>query len=82
MVFTQLDFFLHVFVILTFQMALFSHISFPGVADMYHSLWQGDFTRNRKQVVNRLKLPQDLTTVLFRRWSEVPSRGGVRGDSP
>ena len=42
----------------------------------------GDFTRNRKQVVNRLKIPQGLSTLLFRRWSEVPSRGGVRGDSP
>ena len=41
---------------------------------MCHSLWQGDF--NRKQVVNRLKIPQGLSTPLFRRWSEVPSRGG------
>ena len=47
-----------------------------------HSLWQGDFTHNRKQVVNRLKIPQGLSTLLFHRWSEVPSRGGVRGDSP
>ena len=36
----------------------------------------------QKQVVNRLKIPQGLSTLLFRRWSEVPSRGGVRGDSP
>ena len=35
-----------------------------------------------KQVVNRLKIPQGLSTLLFHRWSEVPSRGGVRGDSP
>ncbi len=35
-----------------------------------------------KQVVNRLKIPQGLSTLMFRRWSEVPSRGGVRGDSP
>ena len=41
-----------------------------------------EFTCNRKQVVNRLKIPQGLSTLLFRRWSEVPSRGGVRGDSP
>ena len=34
-----------------------------------------------KQVVNRLKIPQGLSTLLFRRWSEVPSRGRVRGDS-
>ena len=47
---------------------------------MCHSLWQGDF--NRKQVVNRLKIPQGLSTQLFHRWIEVPSRGGVRGDSP
>ena len=35
-----------------------------------------------KQVVIRLKIPQGLSTLLFHRWSEVPSRGGVRGDSP
>ena len=34
-----------------------------------------------KQVVNRLKIPQGLSTLLFHRWSEVPSRGGVRSDS-
>ncbi len=34
-----------------------------------------------KQMVNRLKIPQGLSTLLFHRWSEVPSRGGVRGDS-
>ena len=45
-----------------------------------HRLWQGDCTC--KQVVNRLKIPQGLSTLLFHRWSEVPSRGGVRGDSP
>ena len=33
-------------------------------------------------MVNRLKIPQGLSTPLFHRWSEVPSRGGVRGDSP
>ena len=37
---------------------------------------------NDKQVVNRLKIPQGLSTLLFHRWSEVPSRGGVCGDSP
>ena len=47
---------------------------------MCHSLWQGHYTRNRehaggKQVVNRLKIPQGLSTLSFRRWSEVPSRG-------
>ena len=39
-------------------------------------------SHNRKQVVNRLKIPQGLSTLLFHRWSEVPSRGEVRGDSP
>ena len=42
----------------------------------------GYFTHNGKQVVNRLKIPQGLSTLLFHRWSEVPSRGGVRGNSP
>ena len=51
-------------------------------AHVCHSLWQGDFTHNCKQVVNRLKIPQGLSTLLFHRWSEVPSSGGVRGDSP
>ena len=41
-----------------------------------------DFTHNGKQAVNRLKIPQGPSTLIFRRWSEVPSRGGVRGDSP
>ena len=41
----------------------------------------GDFTVNHKQVVNRPKIPQGLSTLLFHRWSEVPSRGGVRDDS-
>ena len=57
-------------------------VFFPDVGDMCHSMWQGGFTRNRKQEVNRLKIPQGLSTLLFHRWSEVPSRGGVRGDSP
>ena len=39
-------------------------------------------SHNGKQVVNRLKIPQGLSTLLFHRWSEVPSRGGVRGNSP
>ena len=47
-----------------------------------HSLWHSEFTRDQKQVVNRLKIPQGLSTLVFRRWSEIPSRGGVRGDSP
>ena len=46
------------------------------------SLWLGEFTCDCKQVVKRLKIPHGrLSTLLFRRWSEVPSRGGVRGYS-
>ena len=52
------------------------------VGDTWQRLLRDDFTHNGKQVVNRLKIPQGLSTLLFRRWSEVPSRGGVRGDSP
>ena len=52
------------------------------VGDTLQRLWRDDFTHNGKQVVNRLKIPQGLSTLMFRRWSEVPSRGGVRGDSP
>ena len=37
----------------------------------------GDLIEYHKQVVNRLKIPQGLSTLLFR-WSEVPSRGGVK----
>ena len=53
-------------------------VCFLGVIHMS----QGDFTHKCKQVVNRLKIPQGLSTLLFHRWSEVPSRGGVHGDSP
>ena len=52
------------------------------VGDTWQRLWRDDFTHNGIQVVNRLKIPQGLSTLMFRRWSEVPSRRGVRGDSP
>ena len=52
------------------------------VGDTWQRLWRDDITHNGKQAVNRLKIPQGLSTLMFRRWSEVPSRGGVRGDSP
>ena len=52
----------------------------PGTC-LCRGLWQGEFTRYRKQVVKRLKIPQGLSTLIFRRWSEVISRGLVRGDS-
>ena len=56
-------------------------VCFSGVVHMSQPV-AGDFTHKRKQVVNRLKIPQGLSTLMFHRWSEVPSRGGVRGDSP
>ena len=68
-----------------FQLRQFGHVlqtAFGGMFCRCGSKWQCDFTHNRKQVVNRLKIPQGLPTSLFHRWSEVPSRGGVRGDSP
>ena len=37
---------------------------------------------HNKHVVNRLKIPESLSTLLFHPWSEVPSRGGVHDDSP
>ena len=58
------------------------HVINTCVGDTWQRLWRDDFTHNGKQVVNRLKIPQGLSTLMFRRWSEVPSRGGVRGDSP
>ncbi len=56
-------------------------VCFSGVVHMSQPV-AGYFTHNGKQVVNRLKIPQGLSTLLFHRWSEVPSMGGVRGDSP
>ena len=56
-------------------------VCFLGVVHMSQPV-AGYFTHNGKQVVNRLKIPQGLSILLFHRWSEVPSRGGVRGDSP
>ena len=35
---------------------------------------------NRKQVVNWLKIPQGLSTLIFLRWSELPLRGEIRCD--
>ena len=66
---------------LTFLSVCFFLVCFLGVVQICHSLWQGDFTHNHKQVLNRLKIPQGLSTLLFLWWSEVPSRGEVRGDS-
>ena len=69
-----------ILVFLVFARAPLFLVCCLGIFHMCHRLWQGDCTC--KQVVNRLKIPQGLSTLLFHRWSEVPSRGGVRGDSP
>ena len=58
------------------------HTAFWGMFCKCGSKWQCDFTHNCKQVVNRLKIPQGLSTSLFHQCSEVTSRGGVRCDSP
>ena len=31
----------------------------------WHSLWESDFICHREQVVNRLKIPQGLSTLFF-----------------
>ena len=51
------------------------------IGHMCQSLRQAEFAYGRRQVLNRLMIPQGLSTLLFRRWSEVPTGGGVRGDS-
>ena len=79
---TVLFFFLVLFFLAGLPCPLRMHAINSCVGDTWHRLWRVDFTHNGKQVVNRLKIPQGLSTLMFRRWSEVPSRGGVRGDSP
>ena len=69
------------FLLAFLSVSLSSQCAFRGQCTC-HSLWPCDFTHNRKQLVNRLKIPQGLSTLLFHRWSGVPSRGGVCGDSP
>ena len=46
------------------------------VTRLCHSYRQDESTPNQKQIVNRLKIPQGLSTLLFRRWSEVPQGEG------
>ena len=75
-------FFLVLFFLAGLHCLLRMHALNSCVGDTSQRLWRDDFTHNGKQVVNRLKIPQGLSTLMFRRWSEVPSRGGVRGDSP
>ena len=75
-------FFLVLFFIAGLHCLLRVHTLNSCVGDTWQRLWQDGFTHNGKQVVNRLKIPQGLSTLMFRRWSEVPSRGGVRGDLP
>ena len=79
---TVLFFFLVLFYLAGLHCLLRMHAISSCVGDTWQRLWRDDFTHNGKQVVNRLKIPQGLSTLMFRRWSEVPSRGGVRGDSP
>ena len=43
-----------------------------------YSLWKGEFTCNRKWVVNRPKIPQGLSTLLFHRWSSSLKGRGPR----
>ena len=56
-----------------------NNLLYKDATCLCHSLWQGEFIWNR--AVDMLKIPQGLSTLFSRRWSEVPSRGGVRGDS-
>ena len=79
---TVVFFFLVLFFLAGMHCFLRMHALNSYVGDTWQLLWWDDFTHNGKQVVNRLKIPQGLSTLMFRRWSEVPSRGGVRGDSP
>ena len=55
--------------------------SFTHRPHVSQPLARSEFTGDCQQVVNRLKIPQGLSTLLFRRWSAVSSRGGVHGDS-
>ena len=52
---------------------------FSGVVHIYITVCGSVISHT---MVNKLKIPQGLSTLLFHRWSEVPSGGGVRGDSP
>ena len=54
-------------------------VCFSGVVHIYISACGSVISHT---MVNRLKIPQGLSTLLFHRWSEVPSGGGIRGDSP
>ena len=45
---------------------------YKDATSLCHSLWHSDFTC--KQVVNRLKIPQGFSTLLFRRWSKERER--------
>ena len=79
---TMLFFFLVLFFLAALHCLLRMHALNSCVGDTWQRFWPDDITHNGKRVVNRLKIPQGLSTPMFRRWSEVPSRGGVSGDSP
>ena len=76
---TVLFFFLVLFFLAGLHCLLRMHTITPCVGDTWQRLWRGMIS---PIMVNRLKIPQGLSTLMFRRWSAVPSRGGVRGDSP
>ena len=78
---TVLLFFLVLFFLAGLHCLLRMHALTSCVGDTWQRFWLHEFTHNGKQVVNRLKILQGLSTLNFRRWSEVPSRGWVRGDS-
>ena len=79
---TVLFFFLVLFFLAGLHCLLRMHALNSCVGDTWQRLCRDGFTHNGKRVVNRLKIPQGLSTLMFRRWSEVPSRGGIRCDSP
>ena len=42
-----------------------NYLVYNDASCLCHSLWQCEFTYNSKRVVNRLKIPQGLSTLLF-----------------
>ena len=73
---TVLFFFLVLFFLAGLHCLLRIHAINSCVDDTWQRLWRDDFTHNGKQVVNRLKIPQGLSTLMFRRWSEFPQGEG------
>ena len=42
-----------------------NYLLYKDTRYQWHSLWESDFTCHREQVVNRLKIPQGLSTLYF-----------------